>query len=320
MNDIMNGGVSMYFPILKGGIFELSALTELLVNKRLNDKIIPIIEPVRITPTLLKTLELFVENNREIAIILNSQRCDFNCLLKEMILENSTVAKALATVMKSPYIIKAYIMNENIELEIKHKADKKDYIIIIESADSLSSYLEVYEDCCPRYTFMPNDKACKCIFSKNRILLLNNQTETKDDMIFCNHLSYYKKDGFVGISDFSLKERYRDAMNFHLFPKLIHFTYLDSNMSINIHRFISNDHGRLNDLVVTFKELVSDLIIWNKANKMYDTLGFKAILECYHMNRYPGFCVMKIYLIMHHLELMSFFIKDMNTIMKDCLL
>lgn len=49
----------MYFPYLKGGNFELLALKELLVNKRWNDQIIPIIEPVRITSTLLKTLVLF---------------------------------------------------------------------------------------------------------------------------------------------------------------------------------------------------------------------------------------------------------------------
>lgn len=298
----------MYFPYLKGDVFELSALQELLVNQRWNDQMIPIIEPVRITSTLLKTLELFVENNREIAMILNSQRCDFNRLLKEMIMGNSKTAKALATVMKSPYIIKAYIMNENIELAMKHKTDKKEYIIIIESADSLSSYLEAYEDCFPRYTFLPNNKACKCIVSKNRILLLNNQTEMNDDMIFCNHLSYYKKEGFVGISDFSFIGRNRDARNVYLFPRFIHFTYLDSNMSISIHRFLLHNYERRKDPDVIFKELVFDIINWGKTNKMHDTLGIKAILACHHMNRYPGLGMMKKYFIMHHIELMGFYL------------
>lgn len=308
MNDIMIGGVSMYFPILKGGIFELSALTELLVNKRLNDKIIPIIEPVKITPTLLKTLELFVENNREIAIIFNSQRCDFNCLLKEMILENSTVAKALATVMKIPYIIKAYIMNENIELEIKHKADKKNYIIIIESADSLSSYLEVYEDCCPRYTFIPNDKPCKRIVSGNRISLdsfLINHLNHSDEFISDMH-SYYDKREFDGFTDYAVIKEFSYIQNCTLSLVVIHFVYFDLSKNISIHNF-SSDFSE--DPKVNFKEAMQKLIEWKIKNKVYETQGLKMLLRCYQTGSYPGLGLIKMYSIMNYLELIWFLVE-----------
>lgn len=61
----------MYFPYLRGRQFELIALRELLENNRINSKIIPIIEPVKPTATLLKTLKIFTEKERLIAIVFN---------------------------------------------------------------------------------------------------------------------------------------------------------------------------------------------------------------------------------------------------------
>ena len=52
----------MYFPYLRGRQFELLALRELLEKGRIGKKIIPIIEPVKPSSTLLKTLECFVAN------------------------------------------------------------------------------------------------------------------------------------------------------------------------------------------------------------------------------------------------------------------
>ena len=46
----------MYFPYLRGRQFELIALRELLEKRLIGDKIVPIIEPVKLTSTLVKTL------------------------------------------------------------------------------------------------------------------------------------------------------------------------------------------------------------------------------------------------------------------------
>ena len=59
----------MYFPYLRGRQFELIALRELLEGKRISEKVIPIIEPVKPSSTLLKTLETFVKNDREIVVM-----------------------------------------------------------------------------------------------------------------------------------------------------------------------------------------------------------------------------------------------------------
>ena len=87
----------MYFPYLRGRQFELIALRELLEGKRISEKVIPIIEPVKPSSTLLKTLETFVKNDREIAVVFNPTVGDFAKKLKEMREEDSKVANELMT-------------------------------------------------------------------------------------------------------------------------------------------------------------------------------------------------------------------------------
>ena len=56
----------MYFPYLRGRQFELIALRDLVEKGVLSDKIIPIIEPVKLSSTLIKTIELYGKKGREL--------------------------------------------------------------------------------------------------------------------------------------------------------------------------------------------------------------------------------------------------------------
>ncbi len=61
----------MYFPYLRGRQFELIALRELAEKGVLSSRITPIIEPVKLSSTLVKTIETYGENSKQIAIITN---------------------------------------------------------------------------------------------------------------------------------------------------------------------------------------------------------------------------------------------------------
>ena len=64
----------MYFPYLRGRQYELIALRELLENNKLSNNVIPIIEPVRLSPTLVSTLEGFKDRGEEV-FYCNESRC-----------------------------------------------------------------------------------------------------------------------------------------------------------------------------------------------------------------------------------------------------
>jgi len=51
----------MYFPYFRGRQYELLALRELVQNRLLGKFVMPVVEPVRITPTLNTTMTAYVE-------------------------------------------------------------------------------------------------------------------------------------------------------------------------------------------------------------------------------------------------------------------
>lgn len=51
----------MYFPILRGRQFELLALRECVNKDLLCNKIIPIVEPVKVSSTYTKTVDSFIK-------------------------------------------------------------------------------------------------------------------------------------------------------------------------------------------------------------------------------------------------------------------
>lgn len=68
----------MYFPYLRGRQFELIALRELAEKGVLSSRIMPIIEPVKLSSTLIKTIQAYGVNNKKIAIITNPKVGSFN--------------------------------------------------------------------------------------------------------------------------------------------------------------------------------------------------------------------------------------------------
>ena len=61
----------MYYPYLRGRQNELLAVKELLLDSKLSERIIPIIEPVKLSPTLVNTLDALVQAHRKVAFIWN---------------------------------------------------------------------------------------------------------------------------------------------------------------------------------------------------------------------------------------------------------
>ena len=61
----------MYFPYVRGKQYELLALRELIKNDKIGNSIIPIIEPIKPSSTLITTLESFIEKERFVIVISN---------------------------------------------------------------------------------------------------------------------------------------------------------------------------------------------------------------------------------------------------------
>ena len=308
---------SLYFPYLRGRQFELIALRELLEEKRINEKIIPVIEPINPSSTLLKTIQTFSDNNREIAIIFNPAVSDFHKKLQEMRREGSKIAIALEELLDSNNsVIKSYIMDNYAVREIRSNGDKDKYCIINPDRDCLEDFLEAYESGMPRFTLIPDDRAFKRVVPDTKVLFEDNfkkrsrnvdYTDKPDEFFSDNHL-YYKDEGFIGFADYSVVGEEFNESGFAPVAVAIHIVYFDEKQQLKIHHFVSDSNEGVEDPGGKFGEALEKLVKWCSANGVQRTLGLDGFYDCYNFGKYPGLGTVKKYSIMHHLELISDFL------------
>ena len=241
----------MYFPYLRGRQFELIALRELLEGKRISEKVIPIIEPVKPSSTLLKTLETFVKNDREIAVVFNPTVGDFAKKLKEMREEDSKVANEMYDLLtQNDKVIKSYIMDRGILSEIKSEASKNKYLIINLNRDCLDDFLDAYEDTLPRFTLIPDDRAFRRVIPDSKVLFEDNfnkqsrnidYIDNQDEFFSDSHL-YYQNENYVGFADYSVVGEEFNESGFAPVAVAIHVVYFDKKKELRIHHFVSDSN------------------------------------------------------------------------------
>ena len=246
----------MYFPYLRGRQFELIALRELLEGKRISEKVIPIIEPVKPSSTLLKTLETFVKNDREIAVVFNPTVGDFAKKLKEMREEDSKVANELYDLLtQNDKVIKSYIMDRGILSEIKSEASKNKYLIINLNRDCLDDFLDAYEDTLRRFTLIPDARAFRRVIPDSKVLFEDNfnkqsrnidYIDNQDEFFSDSHL-YYQNENYVGFADYSVVGEEFNESGFAPVAVAIHVVYFDKKKELRIHHFVSDSNDVIED-------------------------------------------------------------------------
>lgn len=308
----------MYFPYLRGRQFELLALRELLEGECICKNIIPIIEPVKPSSTLLKTLEAFVKNDRKIAIVFNPMVGDFAKKMKGMREEDSKVANELYDLLnQNDRVIKSYIMNHSTMLEIKKEAEKNKYLIINLNRDCLDDFLDAYEDTLPRFALIPDDRAFRRVIANSKVLFedhFNKQLRNIDyianqDEFFSDSHLYYKNENYVGFADYSVVGEGFNESGFAPVAVAIHVVYFDKKNELRIHHFVSDSNEGIEDPGGKFGEALEKLVNWCDKNNVQNTLGLQGFYDCYDSGKYPGLGTVKKYSIMHHIELVSSFLE-----------
>ena len=307
----------MYFPYLRGRQFELIALRELLESERIGQEIIPIIEPVKPSATLLKTLECFVNHDREIAVVFNPAVGDFPKKINEMRRENSKIANELYELLTNHNkIIKSYIMSAKSADKLKKDELKTERLIINPNRDCLDDFLEVYDKSLPRYTLIPDDRAFRRVISESKVLFEDNfnkrsrnidYIEHEDEFFSDSHL-YFQNENYVGFADYSVVGEEFNESGFAPVAVAIHIVYFNEKSELRIHHFVSDSNDGIEDPGGKFGEALEKLVYWCEENNVKNTLGLQGFYDCYNSGKYPGLGTVKKYSIMHHLELVSNFL------------
>ncbi|WP_456089576.1 sce7725 family protein [Oribacterium parvum] len=312
----------MYFPYVRGRQYELLALRELVEKNLLTDFVIPIVEPVKLSPTLVNMIDSYIRKEHHISIIRNPLVGSFNSDLgvADEHPKSAEYKKRFAEQYDNPCIIKSIIMQKNAKALLnyweKNNINKSELLVVNTDRDYLDLYEEQFKENTPSYVLMPDESAYRRKVRKNRVLFAD-KFEKKDrnadyqnsvnDFFSDDHL-YYIDDNFIGFSDYSVVGNEYLESGFAPYAVAIHIVYFDDDKNLRVRHFVSDSNEDITNPAKKFYEAVSKLAKWyDDINKNPDmlTTGFRTFLEHYENKSYPGLGTVKKLSLMHHIELMG---------------
>lgn len=311
----------MYFPILRGRQFELLALRECVSKNILSNKIIPIVEPVKVSPTYIKIVDSFITAGKPIAIIRNPQ---VGSWLKDLKKEsNAKIRKKAGEQLQDTNVISSFYVTPSLRTNVEFAAENgisiDSLILICNNPEYVNNYEEVISDNIPLYNVVPDKGDFRRRIRHNRVMCEDHfpkQTRNIDysdiesEFFSSDHL-YYADDGYEAFSDYSVVGEEYSETGFAPYAVAIHIVYFDKKKNLRIAHFVSDSNDDISDPARKFAEAVGKLVEWNKIMKM-DTVGIREFEATYHNKTYPGLGVAKKYSIMHHLELMSKYLDEVE--------
>lgn len=317
----------MYFPYVRGRQYELLALRELVANDLISNNIIPVVEPVKLSPTLVNMMAEFIKANHPISIIRNP---DVGTFLSDYqkVKQNSkeaTYRDKFEEQYQDKNIIKSVIIKNSAHELLNYWGEndivkKEDMLVISTNRDWIWLYEKYFVSEYPKFALIPDESAFRRKIRKNKVLLdnkfqkqeRNSDYEDVNDEFFSDDHIYYSEDGYIGFSDYSIiGDEYSDY-GFAPYAVAIHIVYFAKDKSLRVKHFVSDSNEDINNPALKFYQAVKKLVKWytdeNPDIKL--TLGLKTFLNHYENQTYPGLGTVKKLALMHHLELMSNYLDE----------
>ena len=310
----------MYYPIIRGRQYDLLALRTCVENKLIGEKIIPILEPVKATPYLFSTLDAFVKNKHEIALVLNPVVGDWD---RSLMLDDNLIGR-VRDYLESGYVSPALTAGSGLKNCIKqHSLNDEDIAksyVIFKSSDDITSYMK---GSCgsirPRFCIIPDKSEFRRLFrGYGKILCedhFNKQERNADyircpDEAFSNDHLYYEEEGYQGFSDYSvIGSAYKDT-GFAPTAVAIHVVYLADGNELRIQHFVSDTNGDIRDPAKKYAEALTKLK-GKILPEEQQTYGYRLFLDDASSGKYFGLGIIKQRSIMHHLELMNRYLEGL---------
>lgn len=312
----------MYFPYLRGRQYELIAIRELAEASLLSDNVTPIIEPVRLSSTLNSTIIQCSKNDKKIAYIYNPK---VGTLFKDAKKDKTGIKletlKKLVT--EDTNVIKSIIIDSEAQKHVEElksfKISTTDIMALCFERDAILHYENAFSSGKALYNVVPYAPSFRRI-QGNRILIddkfprreRNVDYLEQDEAFYSDDHLYYKEDGYVGFSDYSIVGNDYQETGFAPYAVAIHIVYFNNaDNSLRVKHFVSDTNDDIRDPANKFGEAVAKLVAWNKDMKL-TTLGIQTFEEMYKTGAYPGLGVVKKLSIMHHIELMGKYLDDLD--------
>jgi hypothetical protein len=306
----------MYFPYLRGKQFELIALREgsglLAKNKT---KVSPIIEPVKDSTTFKTTIIDLKNKNVNFTVIINPKVGDLQGSTSSIL---TILSKELAVYknFQLGIILSGKENHKNLITTLKKFDSILHGLTLIHNAtyDNIDDIVSDYGSAIPvKYNVVHFGKTSRRYyrnFDSATIVELDDYFSSQqknsdykhfDESDFSEEHIFYKKDGFVGFSDFlTIGDNYSES-GFLPYAVAIHLSYSDSTAKIKVKHFVSDSNDDTSDVAGKFEEALKKLISWCTAKK-FKTSAVDSFNELYDSGHFPGLGTIKKLSILNHIE------------------
>lgn len=316
----------MYYPILRGRQYELIALRELSEMDCLS-RVIPVIEPVKATPSLLRTLEKLVANNNTFAVVVNPIVGTF----MDELSRNETYKAKYDEALSCERVISFFYPTSETDVLPGNENRKTAFYLNSESLSQYRSMLKIRQ---PDITFLPaGSDRLRRLASGETISLESSFAVQKRNMDYRNHLEdflteehlFARREGNVGYADYSIVGSEYNTGGFMPQVVALHLPFFkkgdsgaDDIEQVWIRHFTSDaydDEGRPfqdKDVAGKFHSALKNMITWLNAtdDERLETYGVKQFRKIFAEEKYPGLGAAKKLSIAHHIEMMNIFEKN----------
>ncbi|RVT65304.1 sce7725 family protein [Niallia taxi] len=307
----------MYFPIIRGRQYDLLALRELQTKELLSSKIIPIIEPIKLSSTLVSTVKVFEEKQRNLIIVSNPKVGSFKGEI-----ELPSVYQQYKELMLSDSIIIGHYLNKGSasqlkELEQEFNVNLEEIAIIQSERKSVPIYKEIFTDIKPCYNIIPLDNSFRRQLNGHQLVGFDDKfnklsrnadyLEQENEFFSEEHL-FFRDEGYIGFSDFSVVGEEYSESGFAPYAVAIHIVYPNSENALEVMHFVSDSNDDTSDPAGKFSEALEKMIEWYQqfiSDDRMNTLAMQCFVKHSEDGTYPGLPTLKKLSIMHHLELIG---------------
>ena len=302
----------MYFPYFRGRQYELIALRELAIKGLINNFVIPIIEPIKLTPTFNNTLQEFHTRELPYALI-------FNPSVGELTNTPDLTDELFSRLNGYHTGVPSIILNSNstntLAMLYQKGFSNEKLLTIINNRDFLNIYKEHFSNAAPKYTLFPEERQIRRTVNNNKVLFENkfnkqirNADYPEDEFYSEDHL-FFREEGYTGFGDYSIVGDEYVESGFTPYAVAIHIVYFADDKTFRIRHFISDSNEDAYDIAGKYHEAVTKLTQWyNTGQKHQSTSALSAFITHAETGYFPGLPTVKKLSIMHHLELVGKFL------------
>jgi hypothetical protein len=313
----------MYFPYLRGRQYELLALKELAKCQLLGSHVIPVVEPIKLSPTFYGALRVFSDAELPLALIFNPAVGDYagqDAFSDEYIQKKGEFLGLMPTLLMSKST--SSVLGKLRKTGVEHS----EIAAVLDNRDFLEIYKTEFDNAAPQYTLFSDERSLRRVVKQGKVMFedkFDKQDKNADylkntDEFFSDDHLIYAGEGYVGFGDYSIIGKDYIESGFAPYAVAIHIVYFNAKNELRVRHLISDSNSDISDVAGKFHEALKKYIAWEnewqkeRPDLFVDgnppTTAMMTLKNHWLNGTYPGLPTLKKLSIMHHLELMGKFL------------